>query len=164
MNRQSILTKTVILLLLMSGIIMLLVAAAPATSNDLPPRPTAEPTPTPIPEPTPTPAPPVTPDNVGATILLQVADGSRHMWTVVQWQDALGGWHDVVGWRGHLDDGRWFDMEVKMWWVAPADFGTGSFRWQVYSRADGLLLATSEPFMLPTHVNQVVLVPVDITQ
>jgi hypothetical protein len=25
---------------------------------------------------------------------------------VVQWQDAFGDWHDVDGWRGHLDAGQ----------------------------------------------------------
>lgn len=80
-------------------------------------------------------------------------DPWQDLWTVVQWQDNLGDWHDVLGWQGHLDD-----IEVgeaghvvgeKRWWVAPADLGTGPFRWLVYQRQDGRLLATSASFHLP---------------
>jgi hypothetical protein len=100
------------------------------------------------------------PYNPGATIWLYVPDGLTTMWTVVQWQDAFGGWHDVDGWRGHLDDGQ---GQMKIWWVAPKDFNTGPFRWQVYSSDEnGRLLGYSETFNLPGGVNDIVYVQIDL--
>lgn len=76
----------------------------------------------------------------------------QDLWTVVQWRDNLGDWHDVLGWQGHLDD---IDVGEagqvvgeKRWWVAPADLGKGPFRWLVYQRRDGRLLAKSASFYL----------------
>lgn len=76
----------------------------------------------------------------GAHIILKTAVS---VWTVVQWQDANGDWHDVDGWRGSAAGG------VVEWWVAPKDFSTGPFRWVVYPTADGEMIAVSEPFYLP---------------
>jgi hypothetical protein len=77
----------------------------------------------------------------------------QELWTVVQWQDAWGGWHDVEGWRGELDEVATGDEgEVvghKTWWVAKSDLGTGPFRWLVYEGRQGRRLATSVPFDLP---------------
>jgi len=64
-------------------------------------------------------------------------------WAVVQWQDGLGEWHDVDGWRGELEDER------VIWWVSPDHFGDGPFRWLVYRGSDGEALATSASFDLP---------------
>ena len=73
----------------------------------------------------------------------------QKVWTVVQWQDVQGNWHDVEGWRGSLDEivagkGR------KTWWVYQRDLGKGPFHWQVYLGEGSRLLATSEPFDLPS--------------
>jgi hypothetical protein len=70
-------------------------------------------------------------------------------WTVVQWGDALGGWHEVDGWQGELDDGQ-----QKVWWVLGKDFGTGPFRWVVYQRRGGPVWALSQPFWLPAGAGQ----------
>ncbi|MEJ5309102.1 MAG: hypothetical protein WHX52_04980 [Anaerolineae bacterium] len=102
----------------------------------------------------------------GATIWLRVQSSAsdprwQTLWTVVQWQDALGDWHDVEGWRGALDEvvggeGR------KVWWL-PADlFGAGPFRWLVYAQPGGALLATSEAFRLPDSTGQIEIVTVVI--
>jgi hypothetical protein len=111
--------------------------ALPTRPTELPPRP-----------PDATPVPPSDDDEddepIGAHIELHVEGASPHVWTVVQWQDSAGGWHDVEGWRGNFDEGN-----RKVWWVAWADFGTGPFRWVVYQTEGGTLLATSESFMLP---------------
>lgn len=120
--------------------------AAGATPTDLPPRPTVTPTVTPAPAPD--------EPRAGATIELRAPGMPTTTWTVVQWQDAEGGWHDVEGWQGHLDDG------VKRWWVAPADFRKGPFRWVLYETADGDLLSTSDPFDLPLSPHEIVVVPV----
>jgi hypothetical protein len=47
-------------------------------------------------------------------------------WSVVQWQDSAGNWHDAEGWRGTLDSSGYI-----CWWVAAKDFGTGPFRWVI---------------------------------
>jgi hypothetical protein len=55
----------------------------------------------------------------------------REVFTVVQWQDGNGDWHDVEGWRGQPDNivGR---TALKTWWVSEDDLGTGPFRWRVF--------------------------------
>jgi hypothetical protein len=73
----------------------------------------------------------------------------QQLWTVVQWQDGEGVWHDVEGWRGTLDEvaggvGR------KVWWVAGPHLGKGPFRWVVYrDQAQVAPLTRSAPFHLP---------------
>jgi hypothetical protein len=94
---------------------------------------------------------------IGAYIELQVQPGQAGLWTIVQWQDSSGGWHDVEGWRGSLEAGGY-----KRWWVAPKDFNTGPFQWVVYQKPDGLLLATSAPFTLPYQANVMKLVEVSL--
>ena len=76
----------------------------------------------------------------------------QDLWTVVQWQDASGNWHDVEGWRGTFDDVVIENGAViaqKVWWVAQVDLGKGPFRWLVYRGQGSVLLARSTPFYLP---------------
>jgi hypothetical protein len=125
----------------------------PEATPGLPPRPTDVPTVTPVPQPT----------AVSEGALIQLVVGSppqpvEKLWTVVQWGDGHGRWHDVQGWRGTLDD-----VHIKTWWVAPADFGDTPFRWRVYEEEGGRLLATSHSFSLPTYTGQVVRVEVNLT-
>ncbi|MCB9446278.1 MAG: hypothetical protein H6669_18780 [Ardenticatenaceae bacterium] len=101
--------------------------------------------------PRPAPATPEKPLETGGYIQLQVEEAPADTWTVVQWQDALGDWHDVEGWQGMLDDGR-----IKLWWVAPADFATGPFRWAAYTAPDGEMLGLSAKFSLPGTVKEVI--------
>ena len=72
-------------------------------------------------------------------------------WTIVQWQDSAGGWHDVEGWRGTLDG-----PTLKRWWVADKDFGTGPFRWVVIQEPSAAPPHISEPFSLPHEANQII--------
>lgn len=90
---------------------------------------------------------------VGAYIELRVQPAQAGLWSVVQWQDAAGNWHDVEGWRGTVEG-------VRVWWVAEADFGKGPFRWVIYQGQDGPRLATSTPFNLPSEANQTVQIQV----
>lgn len=143
--------KIVMRSLLIAGVICTLgLGLLPTRARGLPPRPT--------PETAGAPAGPV----AGGTIELQIqfpADwpwGSAHwqtLWTIVQWQDAHGDWHDVEGWQGTLEevrvDGDGAVTGYKRWWVAQDDLGTGPFRWVVYQGADGPQLVASEPFDLP---------------
>lgn len=120
---------------------------APAQAGMLPP-PRATLTPTPAPA------------SAGTYIELRLPTDNLYLWTVVQWQDTVGGWHDVDGWRGPLDTINDHKGD-KIWWVLPYSYGDGPCRWLVYERAGGRLLATSQPFYLPV-ANQHVIVEVVI--
>lgn len=87
---------------------------------------------------------------VGAEIQLVVPEEYAGAYTVVQWQDGLGDWHDVEGWRGELDN----NGLTKTWWLASEHFGTGPFRWQVFTEIDGDLLATTADFTMPEQARQ----------
>jgi hypothetical protein len=136
-------------------------SATPTGTRVAPPTFTPGPMPTPTLHPSVTATAPVTvkrPSLDGAAIWLRVKPGTTYLcnpatdwatlWTVVQWQDAAGDWHDVGGWRGPLDEvakgeGR------KVWWLPNHLRGAGPFRWQVYDYASGSLLVESGPFYLP---------------
>ena len=130
-------------------------------ASGFPPRPTDIPTPTPEPpppQPTSTPAPPSDDSNAGALIFLHVPAAPSDLQTVVQWQDGLGGWHDVDGWRGSLNE-----SEFILWWVAPRDLGAVWYRWHVYT-ADGRISTTSDSFSLPSHPNQTLHIMISLAQ
>lgn len=115
------------------AIALLAIALFAPAAAALPPRPNPEPTPAPLPS---------------GAIQLTISSAPADLWTMVQWQDALGDWHDVSGWQGTLDDG------VKTWWVDEAHYGKGPFRWAV--SLGGEELAASESFALPTANGQIV--------
>ena len=94
---------------------------------------------------------------IGAYIALQVQPASSELWTVVQWQDSAGGWHDVEGWRGTLDSSGY-----RRWWVAAKDFNTGPFWWVVKRGANGPVVGTSDPFTLPGQANSTLQVSVSL--
>lgn len=76
--------------------------------------------------------------------------------TIVQWQTLEGKWVDVATWFGHTEaDGR------KRWWVAPEDFATGPFRWQILDE-DGQVIAVTEPFTMPEQHGQIVVSSIDL--
>ncbi len=95
----------------------------------------------------------------GAHIVLHALSAPAEVWTVVQWQDNAGGWHDVEGWQGTLDAG-----DRKVWWLASNLFGKGPFRWSVYQGDRARLLATSESFYLPDSVGEERQVEVSLTE
>lgn len=130
-----------LVLFLVSSIPLMLLLAS-ATPADLPPRPT------PTPEATKEEKKPK-----GAFIQLQAGVETAGAWSMIQWQGTDGVWHDVDGWRGHVEpDG------TKTWWVAKEDLDTGPFRWLVMASEDSPAVGMSEPFMLPSMalVTQVV--------
>jgi hypothetical protein len=146
------------LTLITSGVCALLivvwgVSLTQAAPSALPPRPTPV-TPTPVPA-------PVFTSPGWAVIELHVQPTQAERWTVVQWQDVRGGWHDVEGWRGTLDEVS-NGVGMKKWWVARPDFDTGPFRWVIYQNQGGKLLAVSEAFRLPRYENTVVVVEVSL--
>jgi hypothetical protein len=91
---------------------------------------------------------------VGGYIELRIQSAPAGLWTVVQWQDRSGFWHDVEGWKGMLDE-----RNLKVWWVAKPELGKGPFRWLVLSQ--NKVVATSETFYLP-HADQTVSVEVSL--
>ena len=146
------------LILITSGVCALLImiwgaSLAQAAPSALPPRPTPA---------TPTPVPPQVYTSPGwAVIELHVQPPQAGQWTVVQWQDAHGGWHDVEGWRGTLDEVS-NGVGKKKWWVARSNFDTGPFRWMIYQNQGGRLLAASQVFRLPPYENAAVVVQVSL--
>jgi len=97
--------------------------------------------------PTPTPTGSNDQQPVVAAIELEVPTDWASAWAVVQWQDGLGAWHDVEGWRGWLpDNGRQ--------WVVAKDFATGPFRWVVMAEPEGPVLGVSDSFYLPGAANE----------
>jgi len=111
---------------------------------------------------TPTPASPGEDDDddagatspVGAYISLQAGGVPAGAWSVVQWQDSAGNWHEVEGWRG-------LAANSSRWWVHPKDFGRGPFRWLVTTGPAGIVTKISPPFYLPTGANETTLVTVE---
>lgn len=86
----------------------------------------------------------------GGYIRLTVDPAQLKLWSVVQWQDSGGNWHDVEAWRGVIDQSQ------QIWWVAEKDFGTGPFRWVIYRDSHGEILAQSQQFFLPATHNQLI--------
>ena len=138
----------------------------PARPPALPPR---EPTPTPIPVfPS---RPPIDGHDTdhgpssktsGAAIelLVQFLAGSppsvewrEGLWTMVQWQDGLGEWHDVHGWRATLDEVNG-DEGIKVWYVSEDQFGEGTYSWIVYPDPDDEFITRSAPFYMPGSTGQ----------
>ena len=127
-------------------------------SPDLPPRPT--------PVASPVPAAPVEKRRkTGGLIEVRAHFEPGGSWsavdTLVQWLDVSGTWHDVPGWRGEFDDVNGSEGR-KAWWVDESHLGRGPFRWVLYRQADGEVLATSDPFDLPSSPGHVVRVSVPV--
>ena len=118
-------------------------------------QPTAQAGTLPPPRATLTPTPQVD-DSAGAYIELRLPTDNINLWTVVQWQDGVGNWHDVESWRGVLDSLNEHKGD-KIWWVLPYSYGDGPCRWLVYDRAGGQLLATSHAFYLPGANRRVII-------
>ncbi len=66
---------------------------------------------------------------------------------LVQWQGPKGEWHDVEGWQSVLILSS--TTSSTTWWVAPADFSKGPFRWALYRFNRAQLNYVSERFWLP---------------
>ena len=133
---------------------VMLLVVQPAVA-DLPPRPQPK-----QPEPEPGDGQKTGHTRLGGGIMLRVEPAQAGLWAVVQWQDGLGGWHDVEGWQGALDTGQ------AMWFVSKEYLGKGPFRWVVYEaqESDALVrgepLATSDAFYLPRTTGEVVSITV----
>lgn len=101
------------------------------------------------------------PTKIKGHIQLEMTDYQANhfdLWTVVQWQDLEGEWHDTEGWQGKFDaDGR------VLWTVGLEHAGDVAFRWLVYndsSRSD--MLVMSKEFDLPGSDQRLVIVPIAV--
>jgi hypothetical protein len=139
-------------LIIVVALLIGLLPGTPSVTAAPPPRATLTPTPYSMPS---------AGNPFGSYIELRLPTDNINLWTVVQWQDSLGGWHDVETWRGILDEINRHKGD-KLWWVYPRDYGKGPFRWQVYQSPGGALLATSSSFNLPAAANQRVIVEVTL--
>jgi hypothetical protein len=92
-----------------------------------------------------------------AYIELSVLPVPAGAWSVVQWQDSAGNWHDVEGWRGSLPENG-----IQRWVVEAKDFNTGPFRWVVRQGQSGSTAGMSNPFNLPAGANETVRVIVTL--
>lgn len=105
----------------------------------------------PRPEPT-APSPPTVGGGIELRIYSTQSLDGENVQTLVQWQDGLGGWHDVDTWRGALDE-IYADGGRKTWFVSEQHFDTGPFRWVIYQDLETSgqeTLATSDPFDMPS--------------
>src|SRR5512143_1602836 len=144
LHQHTLRARWTVLIGLLCSLVMTMSLLTPNQTSvqALPPRPTpATVTPT---------AAPSSYVREGGLIELHVHPLQTGLWTLIQWQDARGQWHDVDGWQGTLDG------DLQVWWVAPRDFGKGPFRWQVYRSYGGSLLATSQAFSLPRRTGATV--------
>lgn len=148
-SRQAILAACL-------GLFIAFALLAPAPAAALPPRP---PRPTVTPRPT-SPTPPAKPSPRRTLIVLVFTApemppaGWQALWTGIQWQDAIGAWHDVDGWQGALDEiAR--GVGKKTWVVAEGHLGSGPFRWLVYARQGDDVVAASQPFYLPSAAGDI---------
>ncbi len=132
--------------LVLLGVVALWVSGAALVTAQtvlLPPRPTLVPTAMAQPQ--------------GSWIELRTTTAPTTAWAVVEWQDAVGGWHTVEGWQGVLTPSA-----TQTWWVAEADRGKGPFRWVVYRQRGGTVWGVSTAFHLPSD-RRTVVVPVTAT-
>ena len=86
----------------------------------------------------------------------------KKLWTLVQWQDGAGAWHDVDAWRSGLQgssDGNGY----QVWAVSPSDLGHGPFRWLILRGPQGPQVAASEPFNMPAQPGGTVQVQVQVS-
>ncbi len=115
--------------------------------------------PTPRPKPIPRPNLPKPKDTGAIVLLLRTTDAD--LWNIVQWQDSKGGWHPVTGWQGTLDKVS-KGVGWKQWAVESKELGKGPFRWRVFQKKGGRLLATSESFSLPQAKGEMIFVEAHI--
>ena len=95
------------------------------------------------------------PDEQIASIQLWPTPVLPKLWTVVQWVDEQEDWHDVEGWRGHLNHPTYVS-----WRVLHSEFGKGPFRWVVYDEKEGNVLAISKLFRLPNNNGEILKIEV----
>lgn len=99
---------------------------------------------------------PVIDQPMGAYIRLQISPSNQVYWTEIEWQDDLGSWHRVNGWKGNTTAGN------VQWFVGPELFQAGPFRWLVFSEENGDFLVTTRQFCLPAYANEIMILAVNL--
>ena len=85
-------------------------------------------------------------------IQLQIIAPPSGAYVAVQFQYPNGTWANIDAWTGPLDPMA--NGYVK-YWVDPKDFGKGPFRWVVWDKQGGKVLAMSAPFYFATFATVV---------
>lgn len=157
--RKSLWSCRQAILVICLALLIIPAVLAPAPADAMPPRP---------PRATATPTPPTAPSLERTLIVLKLSlwpelapDGWQTLWTGIQWQDAFGAWHDIAGWQGALDE-AFRGVGEKTWAVAHGHLGSGPYRWLVYARPGGEIVAASAPFYLPSAAGDIREIPVVI--
>lgn len=96
-------------------------------------------------------------DNNGKIAHIELHGVPIGAYTVVQWYDSYGVWHDVEGWRTKATS------DSVKWSVEEKDFTHGPFRWLVYYN-DGTIIGESSAFMLPHREHDVKSLDLQITR
>jgi LysM repeat protein len=99
--------------------------------------------------PTPTPAP-----MREGVIAICVTNPPPNAWAVVQWQDRLGGWHEVTSWSARLDAEAYRVPGLgtcTVRWVLRENFSEQPFQWMIYTQRGGAVWASSYTFSLPQN-------------
>lgn len=92
-----------------------------------------------------------------AYIELQFSPAQANLWAAVQRQTSAGVWQTVENWQGPLNAAGLAREQVEA-----GDFGAGPFRWAVLAKPNGTILATSQPFTLPTLPNETIHVLIEL--
>jgi hypothetical protein len=74
---------------------------------------------------------------------------------MVQWGDGFGTWYDIARRQGSFDSFTG-TIASKAWPIEPVLLGRGIFRWQVMQAKGGPVIATSEIFILPVSMGDIV--------
>jgi hypothetical protein len=82
------------------------------------------------------------------------------LWTVVQWLDGLGNWHDVDSWEGTPASASANGTHM-VWKVDDSLLGRGPFRWIIEQGTGGAISGASASFYLPHDAGEGV--PVTVT-
>ena len=92
----------------------------------------------------------------GGKIVLHLPAGIN-AWTIVQWQDEFGRWHDIQGWGGYPTwDAQNQEWAVE-WWVDEENFSEGPFRWVgTADENNQKRLFVTASFILPERMGQIV--------
>ncbi|MBI5879549.1 MAG: hypothetical protein HZB53_18010 [Chloroflexi bacterium] len=85
----------------------------------------------------------------------------RALWTIVQWQDGTGQWHDVDNWQG-APKGNPGDAYHQAYAIDERNYGKGPFRWIVRTTKGSTDAAVSQPFNLPRNTSEAVRIDVAV--
>lgn len=100
---------------------------------------------------------PISPTS-GAYIRLEIMPEGLVYWTEIEWQDGLGDWHKVDGWRGSTTN------DQIQWFVGSELLGSGPFRWLVFSEENEMLLGVTNQFCMPSNSGDIQILTINLDE